>query len=186
MRKIFSLLFVIAVLFFQQGAQACVGKTLFIGITNAPQELMLAEMISIMVVERTGTSVKILTFKDAGALYGAVKKGEVGVLVDSADRALKVLNRPAQGTPKASYDTAKKEFRQGLNLVWLEPFGGSQYYAPVISLETINNLPALPKLINKLGGMVNDATSAKLLKAPGADKDPKKVAREFLKSKKLI
>ena len=186
MRKILLFLCVLAGLLSYRGSQACVGKTLFIGVTNVPQELMLAEMVSIIVYERTGTSAQIVTYKDSKELYGAMRKGEVGVLIENADRALKLLNRPPQGNAKASYDQAKKEFRQGLQLVWLEPFGGSQYYAPVISLETINNLPALPKLLNKLGGMVDDSASARLLNAMKTDKDQKKVARDFLKAKKLI
>lgn len=186
MKKIFLFLCVLSSLVFHQGTEACVGKTLYIGVTNSPNELMFAEIISILVSERTGTSVKIVAYKDARDMYSAVKKGEVGVLIENADRALKLLNRPAEGNAKASYEAAKKEYRQGLNLVWLEPFGGSQYYAPIISVETINNLPALPKLINKLAGMVNDDTSAKLLKSMKADEKPKKVARDFLKTKKLI
>jgi osmoprotectant transport system substrate-binding protein len=186
MKNIFLFLCILSSLVFHQGTEACVGKTLYIGVTNSPNELMFAEIISILVNERTGTAVKVVAYKDARDMYSAVKRGEVGVFIENADRALKLLNRPAEGNAKASYEAAKKEYRQGLNLVWLEPFGGSQYYAPVISVETINNLPALPKLINKLAGMVNDDTSAKLLKSVKADEKPKKVARDFLKTRKLI
>ena len=186
MRKL-SLLFLFMFLVFSTPpARACVGKTLFIGITGSPQEQIYAEMISIMVYERTGTSVKVVTYKDQKELYGAARKGDVGVLIDSAERALRLLNRPAQGASRASYEAAKKEYRQGHNLVWLEPFGDKQFYAPVISLETINNLPALPRLINKLGGTVSDQTGARLLKTADAQKDHRKAAREFLKAKKLI
>jgi glycine betaine/choline ABC-type transport system substrate-binding protein len=171
---------------FFQHAHACVGKTLYIGVTNAPNELLFAEMISFLVSERTGTAVKIISYKDARDMHNAVKKGEVGVMIENAERALKILERPAEGNAKTAYETARKEYRKGLNLVWLEPFGGSQYYAPVISTETISNLPALPKLINKLAGMVNDETCTRLLKSMGADEKPKKVAKDFLKAKKLI
>jgi glycine betaine/choline ABC-type transport system substrate-binding protein len=163
-----------------------VGKTLYVGVTNSPAELLFAEMISVLVNERTGTTVKIVSFKDAHDMYSAVKKGEVGVVVENADRALKFLEKPAEGNAKAAYDTARKEYRKGLNMVWLEPFGVSQYYAPVISVETIGNLPALPKLINKLGGIVNDETWAKLVRSLKSDEKPKKVARDFLKTRKLI
>ncbi len=186
MKKSILLLSVLSVLVFCQGALACVGKTLYIGVTNSPNELLFAEMISILVNERTGTTVKIVSYKDAREMYRAVKKGEVGVVVENADRALKILEKPAEGNAKAAYDTARKEYRKGLNMVWLEPFGVSQYYAPVVSVETIGNLPALPKLINKLGGIVNDETCARLLKSLKSDEKPKKVARDFLKTRKLI
>ena len=186
MKKTLLYIFMLSVILFSQRAGACVGKTLFIGVTNAPNELLFAEMISLLVVERTGTSVKIVTFKDAREMYSAVKKGEVGVIIDNADRALKLLAKPAEGNGKAAYETARKEYRKGMNLVWLEPFGVSQYYAPVISVETIGNLPALPKLINKLAGMVNDETCARLLRAVKGDDKAKKVAKDFLKARKLI
>jgi len=186
MKKIILLLFVLSTLILHQSVGACVGKTLYIGVVNSPNELLFAEMISVLVNERTGTAVKVISYKDAREMYSAVKKGEVGVLIENADRALKILDRPAEGNTKAAYETAKKEYRTGMNLVWLEPFGGSQYYAPVLSIETIGSLPALPKVINKLAGMVNDETSAKLLRSMKPDEKPKKAARNFLKARKLI
>ena len=186
MKKTLLLVFILSMLIFTRSAGACVGKTLFIGVTNAPNELLFAEMISILVNERTGTTVKIISYKDVREMYSAVKKGEVGVFIENSDRALKMLEKPAEVSAKVAYETARKEYRKELNLVWLEPFGGSQYVAPVISVETINNLPALPKLINKLGGMVNDDTCAKLLRSVKGDEKPKKVAKEFLKARKLI
>ena len=184
MKKLIFMLFILLVL--QQSAIACVGKTLYIGVVNSPNELLFAEMISVLVNERTGTTVKIVSYNNSREMYSAVKKGEVGVLIENADRALKILEKPAEGNTKAAYETAKKEYRTGMNLVWLEPFGGSQYYAPVLSVETIGNLPALPKVINKLAGMVNDETCSKLLRSMKPDEKPKKVARNFLKARKLI
>jgi osmoprotectant transport system substrate-binding protein len=186
MKKSVLLLVVLSTLIFCQGAEACVGKTLYIGVTNSANELLFAEMISVLVNERTGTTVKIISYKDARALYSAVKKGEVGLLIENPERALKMLDKPAEGNAKAAYEAARKEYRKGLNLVWLEPFGGSQYYAPLLSVETIDNLPALPKLVNKLAGMVNDETCARLLRSVKPDEKTKKVARDFLKTKKLI
>jgi glycine betaine/choline ABC-type transport system substrate-binding protein len=185
-KKILLLVFVLSILTFSGKAGACVGKTLYIGVTNAPKELLFAEMISLLVNERTGTTVKIVTFKDARDMYSAVKKGEVGVFIENPDRALKFLNRAPETNTKVAYETARKEYRKGLNLVWLEPFGVSQYYAAVLSVETIGNLPALPKLINKLGGIMNDETCAKLLRSVKGDEIPKMAARDFLKSRKLI
>lgn len=186
MKKSLVSLVMLVTLFAGSNALACVGKTLYIGVTNSPSELLYAELISVLVNERTGTTVKIVSYKDARDMYNAVKKGEIGVVVENAGRALKMLDMPAEGNGRAAYEAAKKGYRSSMNLVWLEPFGGSQYYAPVLSTETIGNLPALPKLINKLAGTVNDETCAKLLKSMKADEKTKKVARDFLKTRKLI
>lgn len=186
MKKLLVLCFILASLIFYNSVNACVGKTLYIGVTNSPSEVLYAEMISVLVNERTGTAVKVVSYKDSKDMYNAMKKGEVGVLIESADRALKILDRPVERNAKAAYEAAKKEYRTGMNLVWLEPFGGSRYYAPVLSVETIDHLPALPKLINKLGGLINDETCARLLKSMKSDEKPRKVARDFLKTRKLI
>ncbi|MDA8412952.1 MAG: hypothetical protein M0023_04100 [Desulfobacteraceae bacterium] len=166
-------------------AQACVGKTLFVGISGPPQEMLLAEMVSQLITERTGTTVKIQQYKDSAELYNAIKKGEVGMLVESTDRALQILGRK-EGNSQLAYELVKKEYRKSMNLVWLDPFGTSHPHAPVISLDTIGHLPALPKLLNKLAGVMNDDNYAKLLKSLKSDEKPHQIARDFLKAKKLI
>lgn len=166
-------------------AQACVGKTLFVGMSGAHQDMLFAEIISQLITERTGTTVKILQFKDSAELYNAIKKGEVGMLVENTDRALQILGRK-ESNPRLAYDMVKKEYRKSLNLVWLDPFGVGQLFAPVISVDTIGHLPALPKLLNKLAGALDENSFSKLLKSFKPDEKPRGVARDFLKSKKLI
>ena len=164
---------------------ACVGKTLFVGISGAPQEMLFAEIISQLITERTGTTVKIQQFKDSTELYNALKKGEVGMLVEGTDRALQIINRK-ESNSRLAYDLVKTEYRKSLNLVWLDPFGTSQLLAPVISVDTIGHLPALPKLLNKLAVVLNEDSYNKLLKSFKSDEKPRRIARDFLKAKKLI
>lgn len=169
---------------------ACVGKTLHIGITDSPNEQLLAELASQLITERTGTTVKIEIFKGQKELYSSVKQGEVALLIENTDRAMDMIGKPRGTSPKAAFETAKAEYRKSLNLIWLEPFGanqggGSQLYVPVISNEILGSLPALPKLLQKLSGITNDSGYQRLLKANGGEKQ-KKAAKAFLKSKKLI
>lgn len=185
MKQVVLVFFLLCALLVTVPSQACVGKTLFVGMTGASQELLFAEIISQLITERTGTTVKILQFKDSTELYNAIKKGEVGMLVENTDRALQIINRK-EANPRLAYDLVKKEFRKSLNLVWLEPFGTNQLLAPVISVDTIGHLPALPKLLNKLAGVLNDDSYNKLLKSLNSDEKPRKIARDFLKTKKLI
>lgn len=166
-------------------SHACVGKTLFVGTSGTHQELLFAEIVSQLVAERTGTTVKIVQFKNSAELYNALKKGEVGMLVESTDRALQVIGRK-ESSPRLAYDLVKKEYRKSLNLVWLEPFGTSDLLAPVISVDTIGHLPALPKLLNKLAVVLNDDSYNKLVKSLKPEEKPRRIARDFLKAKKLI
>lgn len=190
MKKIIFML-VVGVMFITGAeAMACVGKILYIGVSDSPHDQLLAEMVSVLVMERTGTTAKVITYKSSAEIYNAVKQGQVGLVIESTDQALQLINRPKEANAKASFELVKKEYRKTLNLVWLAPFGSlpgnDQYYAPVIAVDVLGNLPALPKLINKLAGILNDGNFSKLIKSVKASEKPKKVARDFLKAKKYI
>jgi len=168
---------------------ACVGKTLHIGIIDNPTEQLLAELTSQLITARTGTTVKIDRFKGQQELYNAVKKGEIGLVIESTDRAMEMIGKPRETPAKAALETARSEYRKSLNMIWLEPYGqvqgGQQTVAPVITSDILNSLPALPKLLQKLSGITADAAYARMLKARGDD-GGKKIARDFLKNRKLI
>jgi len=101
-----------------------------------------------------------------------------------------MIGKPRE-SGKAGFESAKAEYRKSLNLIWLEPYGtvqggGSQkLFAPVVSNDILSSLPALPKLLQKLSGIANDSGYNRILKAQGDDKT-KKLAKDLLKSKKLI
>jgi glycine betaine/choline ABC-type transport system substrate-binding protein len=188
--RITTYLLAIVVALYISPLNACVGKTLHIGIIDSPNEQLLAELASQLITERTGTTVKVETFKGQQELYNSVKKGQIGLLIENTDRGMDMIGKPRGASGKAAFETVKAEYRKSLNLIWLEPFGtvqggGAQMYAPVISSEILGNLPALPKLLQKLSGITSDSGYQRLLKAKGTDK-PKKIAKDFLKSKKLI
>ena len=185
MNRVVMLFILLSVLIVTPPAQSCVGKTLFVGTLGAHQELLFAEIVSQLVTERTGTTVKIQQFKDRAELYNAIKNGDVGMLVESTDRALQILDRK-ESNSRLAYDLVKKEYRKSLNLVWLDPFSSSHLLAPVISVDTMGHLPALPKLLNKLSGVLNEDSYGKLLKSLKSDEKPRRIARDFLKAKKLI
>lgn len=185
MKKIVSLVILATILATVQISSACVGKTIHLGISNSSNELLLAEMASLLITERTGSSVKVDVYKDSKELYKAVRQGNVNVIIENPGRALEVLGK--QKTAGASaFDFVKSEYRKSLNMVWLEPIGGSQQYASVLTVDTLSNYPALPKLLNKLSGVLNNDTYAKLLKSVDSSDKTRKVAKDFLKGKKLI
>ncbi|HBA73116.1 MAG: hypothetical protein A2X82_18085 [Geobacteraceae bacterium GWC2_55_20] len=185
MKKIVSLVILVTVLATVQIASACVGKTIHLGISNSPNELLLAEMASLLITERTGSSVKVDVYKDSKELYSAVRKGNVNVIIEKPGRALEVLGKQ-KAAGSSAFDFVKSEYRKSMNMVWLEPIGGSQQYASVLTVDTLSNYPALPKLLNKLSGVLNNDTYAKLLKTVDSSDKARKVAKDFLKGKKLI
>lgn len=186
MKKLIPCAVLVAALAIAQISSACVGRTIFLGVTNAANEKLLADMASIMITERTGSSVKIQVFKDSKELYDAVKAGKISFFIESTDHAMEVVGKPKHGEAITPYQYVKGEYRKELGLVWLEPFDAGRQYAPVLTTETLSNYPALPKLLNKLSGVLSRSACARLLRSADSDAAAKKVARDFLKGKKLI
>jgi len=184
MKRIMYVVVAVALLMTTQVSLACVGKTIHLGISSANERLM-AEMASLMISERTGSSVKIEVYKDSRALYEAVKQGKVNVIIENTDRAQEMLGK-TKSAGTAGVDSIKSEYRKTFNLTWLNSFGTAPQYAPVLTADTLSNYPALPKLLNKLAGALPNDTYAKLLKSVESDDKTKKVAKDFLKGKKLI
>lgn len=175
-------------------ADACVGKILNIGAINSAEGQVLSEILVNIINERTGTKVKTRYYKDSQGLYDAVKAREVDIIIENTSRAMRILSKPVDGDPKRTYESVKLTYEREKGLIWFKPFGfsngkgteGQSYTAPLLRIDVINNFPALPRLIDKLGGTVNNETYSKLIKLVESGEKPKKVARDFLKSKKLI
>ena len=79
-KKVFSttitLLFVIL---WTANSFACVGRTLYVGSLDTTEDRVLAQMLVLLINERTGTTVKIRYFDDTEALYSALKENDIGV-----------------------------------------------------------------------------------------------------------
>ena len=146
MKKIVCLLIAAVFLVAAHMSLACVGKTIHLGISSANEKLM-AEMASLMITERTGSSVKIEVYKDSKTLYEAVKQGKVNLFMENTDRAQEVLGKTKGSASVIGIDAIKSEYRKNMNLTWLNSFGATPQYAPVLTGDTLNNYPALPKLL---------------------------------------
>ena len=76
----------------------------------------------------------------------------------------------------------------------LKPFGfmkeagGNErrYYSAVVTEDVLINFPALPRVINKLRGISDDRRFEKVIDSARSGGKMKRVARNFLKKKKLI
>ncbi len=175
-------------------SEACVGRILSIGIVDSVNENLLAELISVLINERTGTTVNIKVFDDFGDIYDAVKKEEIGIVIENTDHAMSMLNMPKNEDEKKDYDISKAAFKEKLSLTMLKPFGfiagkkgeGENYYSAVVTEDVLINFPALPRVINKLKNITADKRFNKVLTSVRTGKKGKRAARDFLKKKKLI
>lgn len=194
MKKIGILLLSALLVFLAANSFACVGKTLIIGTLKTPNENLLAQLMAVIITERTGTTVNVEFFDTQEQLQEAIKKREVNIYTENTGRALKQLGLKEEGDAKAIYTAAKEAYRNQLHLVMLKPFGELQgvvdnkpyLYVPVVAEGILVDYPALPRVINKLASVAEDNKFTKVLSGVESGDKPSKVARDFLKRKRFI
>lgn len=168
-------------------ARACVGKTIVIGAVQSPEGRAVAQVIAILINERTGTTVKITDFPDEDSLHRGLARGDADIAVEHIGPALNRVGLPGAGNADASYQAVKDAYLERLNLVWLPRLGFSSseppgHAAPVARKETLKQFPALPRLIAKTEGILTDD----VVRSLAASGEPSKAARGFLRDRKLI
>lgn len=177
-------------------AGACVGKTLVVGALDTPQQQVLANMLAILIGERTGTTVKVVAAASHAAAHEALQRADLDMYVEyTGIGQVQILKAAPIADQSALYKAVKERYNQELNLVWLEPLGFSEpklapagtvaEAAPVVRKDTLKKFPALARLINKLGGAIDAATMQKLEAGVKGD-NAKDVARKFLKENRFI
>ncbi len=179
-----------------QSASACVGKSLTVGAMDNSQQQILAQMLSILISERTGTTVKIVPIESHEKAHDALLRADLDMYVEYTGVGQVLLLKDAPiADSKALFDAVKDRYNRELNLIWMKPFGFSEDTiapagtvadaAPVVRKDTLKKFPALARLINKLGGSIDASTMAELEKAC-VDGIPREVARGFLKKNRFI
>jgi osmoprotectant transport system substrate-binding protein len=136
-------------------------------------------------------------------MHAALQTAEVDLCLEDQSVALReILGLPATGSVADQRETVRREYEQRFNLIWLEPWGmtgrpaqitvagpggpvAPGLVAPVIRKDTLKKFPALSRLVNKLAGVVDNATLARLVQE--SEKRPaREVTKQFLKEKRLI
>lgn len=192
MKKQLSLLLTAFLLLISANAFACVGKTLVIGALTTPNEQLLAQLMAVIINERTGTTVNVQYFDDPQKLYAAVEKKEVNIIAENTGRALQRLGRETSGDAEAIYAAVKEGYRKEYQLVLLKPFGktatADQPFMDVAAIAEgiLIEYPALPRVIEKLAGIAQEKNFPQLLSAVESGDKPNQVARDFLKKKRFI
>lgn len=180
-------------------ASACVGRTIFVGHYDSPEQILVANLLAVFIDERTGTTVKLAPFSSREEAYEAIRKDKVSLLVDHSSVLLQKLAGEAPG-PDDGKNVAllKESLGRKYNVVWVDAVGYDRWFSPkaiagrpgpagvLLCKDALAKFPALPKLIAKLRGVLDNDTMAALLKEAQGNGDPKGTARRFLKSRKLV
>lgn len=186
--------------------RACVGRTLYIGYYDAPEQVMVAHILSVFIDERTGTTVKMTRFGSRDEAFQAIRNDKVSLYADYSGIVLARFGGEAPGPdPEKNFARLKELLNRKHNVVWLEPFGYDRSFSGkernggngsraagepgqaglMLCKDALSKFPALPKLLGKLRGALDNETMAGLLRE-AKESDPRAVARRFLKSRKLI
>jgi osmoprotectant transport system substrate-binding protein len=176
-------------------AAACVGRKLVMGSLSSPREAMVSRVLTILVHERTGTTVEMRLFPSAEELFAAAREGKVDIYVGYSGQAAAALSLPS-AAPEEVLAAVKKRFDEEFNLVWGRPLGcggrslegkSTGLAAPVVRKDTLKKFPALPRLLEKVGGRVPlDDSAVDELVANGKGGAEEKAARAWLREVKLI
>jgi osmoprotectant transport system substrate-binding protein len=187
-------------------ARACVGRTLYVGYYDAPAQVMVAQILSVFIDERTGTTVKMTRFGTRDEAFEAIRNDRISLFADYSGIVLARFGGETPGPDPERNIARLKEILNGEhNVVWLEPFGFDRNFSDkvrdggngtkgrgepgpaglMLCKDALSKFPALPKLLGKLRGVLDNETMAGLLR-DAKESDPRAVARRFLKSRKLI
>ncbi|GAB4236687.1 MAG: lipoprotein [Deltaproteobacteria bacterium] len=180
-------------------APACVGRTILVGYHDAPDQVMVANLLAVFIDERTGTTVKLSRYHTREEAFEAIRRDQVSLYTDYSSILLsKFAGERPSGDDAKNFARLKEVLNKKYNVVWLEPFGYDRYFPEkgkngekpgqagvMLCKDALSKFPALPKLLGKLRGVLDNETMASLLREASAS-DPKTVARRFLKSRKLI
>ena len=178
-------------------AQACVGRKLVLGSVEDARSSLVSRMLSILINERTGTTVEIEFFPNEQKLYKMVKKHKVDLFVGYVDQFVNRLEvSPGELGMEEKFKLVKRKFDEEQNMIWLKPMGfsgrdetGSSlgWGATVVRKSVLKKFPALPRLLEKIGTRItldDEILDSLVDRIPGTK--PARVARDFLKEKKLI
>jgi osmoprotectant transport system substrate-binding protein len=179
-----------------RSVRACVGKSLIVGTMEGAQQEVLAQMLALLISERTGTSVKVVPVDNHEKAHEALLRADLDMYVEYTGIGyVMLLKEEPIADGKELFRAVKDRYNQDLNLVWLLPFGFSEAElapagtvadaAPVVRKDTLKKFPALARLINKLGGAIDEATMKELEKAC-ENGQSREVARDFLKKNRFI
>ncbi len=178
---------------------ACVGRTIQVGYFDTPEQELVANILSVFIDERTGTTVRLSRYETRDEVFDAIKRDKISLYADYSDIVLsKFGGEPPGADREKNVSRVKEVLNRKYNVIWLEQFGYDRYFSEkgrsgkvpgegglMLCKDSLSRFPALPKLLAKLRGTLDNETMAGLLREADAS-DPKTVARKFLKSRKLI
>jgi len=197
---LFFLLGLLLPLWLANPAQPCVGRCLTVAIANSQDQLIMGHMLSVLINERTGTTVNVVELDDLTTCHETVLKGKADIYIGYIGKGLENSegSSPADD-PQKVYTLVSQRYMEKFGMVWLKPFGFSgplteatsggkavgSLAAPIVTKDVLKKFPVLDRVINKLGGRVDNHALEELRKKTENQK-VRETVKTFLKAQKMI
>lgn len=198
-----ALFFVFILAFFvilSNPVHACVGRVLIVAVADSADQVIMGHMLSVLINERTGTTVEVVQPGDVGACHEMVLNGKANIYINYIGLGQASTIGPGEvNDTQTAYTLVSQSYKEKFGMIWLKPFGfqgpvtleangkqdGATLAVPVTTKDVLKKFPVLDRVINKLGGIIDNNTIDALRKKT-ENQDVTQVVREFLKAQKLI
>ena len=179
-------------------SHACVGRILYVGAIETVEGQTMAELLVLLINERTGTNVKIRYFDDNNKLYQAFKSHDeetrIDIIIENTADAMAFMQKERIKDLDQEYLAVKKLYEKELDVIWLKAFGfknikGSDnpsVSASLIRNDVLTNYPLLPRILNKLSGAIDEKTFSEMIGKVRSGSKARNVVKDFLRAKKFI
>jgi glycine betaine/choline ABC-type transport system substrate-binding protein len=169
-----------------------------VGTLDTTEDKVLAQMLVLLINERTGTTVKVRYFDNEEVMYNALKENDeekrADIIIENTDDALAFLKKPQSGDLDQTFKQVKEIYETELGLIWLKPFGFKNatgddkqtISATIVRRDVLTNYPLLPRVLKKLARAINDEAFQNLTAKAKSGEKPSNISKDFLRVKKLI
>lgn len=111
-------------------------NTIVVGGKNFTEQYIMAEMLSILIEEKTDLTTTTQTNLASSVLFEAIKADEVDLYLEYTGTGLINLGLDPIPDSDEVYRIAKTEYDEQFNIKWMEPYGFNNTYAMMVTRET--------------------------------------------------
>ena len=180
--------------------QSCVGRILTISVNGSIEQKIIGQLLATYITERTGTTVNMMTGLDVKASEEQIKQCTADIFINYLNVGLADIDGTDKGAnAQEAYGLVKQYYGEKFDMVWLKPLGykgpllkdtenaavNASLAIPVTTREVLNRFPVLDRVINKLGGRLDERTLRQLIMETETKEIPV-VVKDFLKNQNLI
>jgi glycine betaine/choline ABC-type transport system substrate-binding protein len=201
--KIKSLILILTLGFFvalPNPVHTCVGRLLIVAVSDSTDQVIMGQMLSVLINERTGTTVEIVHPGDVKRCHETVLNGKANIYIGYIGMGGAITAGSSKvDDPQKVYTLVSQSYREEFGMIWLKPFGfrgpltfeaggkkeSVSLAAAITTKDVLKKFPILDRLINKLGGRIDNNTIDEL-RENTKNQDVKEAVRGFLKAQKLI